>query len=107
MILSSVQTFTIIMMLMLGTMCTRFLPFILFRANKATPPYIQRLGRSLPYAVIGLLVVYCLKGVAFTKGSYGLPEGLAILVITLLHVWKKNALLSIFAGTFVYMLLLQ
>lgn len=105
--LSSFQTFITIIMLMVGTMCTRFLPFIFFRADRATPRYIQKLGKLLPYAVIGLLVVYCLKGVTFTTGSYGLPELISILVIAVLHVWKKNTLLSIFAGTAAYMLLIQ
>ncbi len=107
MTLNPVQSLIIILMLMLGTMCTRFLPFIFFRAHKTTPAYIQRLGNVLPYAVIGLLVVYCLKGVSFTGGSYGLPELSAILVIVALHLWKKNTLLSIFAGTAIYMLLVQ
>ncbi|WP_027628159.1 branched-chain amino acid transporter permease [Ruminiclostridium cellobioparum] len=107
MILSPFQTFITIIMLMLGTMCTRFLPFIFFRADRATPQYVQRLGRVLPYAVIGLLVVYCLKGVSFTSGPYGLPEFISILIIAVLHVWKKNTLLSIFAGTASYMLLIQ
>jgi branched-subunit amino acid transport protein AzlD len=107
MILSPFQTFITIIMLMLGTMCTRFLPFIFFRADRATSPYIQRLGKVLPYAVIGLLVVYCLKDVSFISGSYGLPEFISILVIVVLHLWKKNTLISIFAGTLTYMVLIQ
>ncbi len=92
---------------MLGTMLTRFLPFMIFRPDRETPQYILRLGKVLPYAVIGLLVVYCLKGVSFTTGSYGLYECTAILVIVILHLWRKNTLLSIFAGTAIYMLLTQ
>ena len=105
--LSCFQTFIIILMLMLGTMLTRFLPFIFFRVDRPTPKYIQSLGKVLPYAVIGLLVVYCLKSVSFISGSYGLPELAALLVIAVLHIWKRNTLLSIFAGTAVYMLLIQ
>lgn len=94
-------------MLMLGTMLTRFLPFMVFRPDRETPQYILKLGKVLPYAVIGLLVVYCLKGVSFTTGSYGLNEFIAILIIVALHLWRKNTLLSIFAGTVTYMLLTQ
>ncbi len=107
MTLTAFQTFIIIVMLMIGTMCTRFLPFIIFPADKATPPFINKLGKVLPYAVIGLLVVYCLKGVNITGGSYGLPELIAISVIVILHLWKKNTLISIGMGTLVYMFLVQ
>lgn len=107
MVLTPIQTLITIVVIMLGTMCTRFLPFIIFRSDKATPPFIDRLGKMLPYAVIGLLVVYCLKGVSFTSGSHGIPEFAAVLAVVILHLWKKNSLLSIGAGTVLYMVLVQ
>lgn len=91
----------------LGTMATRFLPFALFPAHKPTPQYIQYLGKVLPPAVISLLVVYCLKDVSPLTGSHGIPELISIVLIVLLHLWKRQMLLSIGAGTVVYMLLLQ
>lgn len=90
-----------------ATMLTRFLPFFVFRANKPAPKYIQYLGKALPAAIFGMLVVYCLKNVDVTAGSHGLPELLAIGLVTVLHLWKRNMLLSIGGGTVCYMLLVQ
>lgn len=91
----------------LGTMLTRFLPFILFPENKKTPEFVRYLGKVLPYAVIGLLVVYCLKDVNLFEGSHGLPEFISVAVIVFLHRWKNNVLLSIGGGTLLYMILVQ
>ena len=91
---------------LLGTMVTRFLPFLIFPEGKEPPEFIQYLGKVLPYAVIGLLVIYCLKDVP-GSGIYGIPEFLAIAFIVLLHRWKKSILLSIGGGTVFYMLLVQ
>ena len=91
---------------LLGTMMTRFLPFLIFPEGKEPPEFIQYLGMVLPYAVIGLLVIYCLKDVP-GSGTYGIPEFLAIAFIVLLHRWKKSILLSIGGGTVFYMLLVQ
>lgn len=91
----------------LGTMVTRFLPFMIFPAGKPTPRYIQYLGRVLPSAVFGLLIIYCLKDVNIFIGSRGLPEMIAIGVVILLHLWKRQMLLSIAGGTVCYMLLVQ
>ena len=91
----------------LGTMLTRFLPFLLFPAGKPTPRYVQYLGKALPGAVFGLLVVYCLKNVGLLSGSHGMPELIAILVVAGLHLWKRQMLLSIAGGTIAYMLLVQ
>ena len=91
---------------LLGTMMTRFLPFLIFPEGKEPPEFIQYLGKVLPYAVIGLLVIYCLKDVP-GSGTYGIPEFLAIAFIVLLHRWKKSILLSIGGGTVFYMLLVQ
>lgn len=96
-----------IAMVALGTMLTRFLPFLLFPAGKPTPRYVQYLGKALPGAVFGLLVVYCLKNVSLLSGSHGLPELIAILVVAGLHLWKRQMLLSIAGGTICYMLLVQ
>lgn len=91
----------------LGTILTRFLSFWLFPAGKKTPKYVGYLGKVLPAAVFGLLVVYCLKNVSILSGSHGLPELMAISAVVLLHLWKKQMLFSIAGGTVVYMLLVQ
>ena len=91
----------------LGTMLTRFLPFLVFPEGKPTPKYVQYIGKALPGAVFGLLVIYCLKNVSLFAGGHGLPELIAIAVVVLLHLWKRQMLLSIAAGTVCYMLLVQ
>lgn len=91
----------------LGTMATRFLPFLLFSDKRPTPRYIQYLGKALPAAIFGMLVVYCLKNVDLLSGSHGIPELIAILVTAGLHLWKRQMLLSIAGGTLCYMLLVQ
>lgn len=90
----------------LGTMTTRFLPFLLFPEGKQPPPFVRYLGTVLPAAVMGLLVIFCLKDAVFTSW-HGLPEIIAILVVVLLHRWKKNIFLSIAGGTILYMVLVQ
>lgn len=101
------QHIIIIAMVVLGTMITRFLPFVLFPAGKETPGYVKYLGRVLTPAALGLLVIYCLKDVNFLAGSHGVPEIIAMAVVTALHFWKRQVLLSIAGGTVVYMLLVQ
>ena len=105
--MSALEQVITIAAVVLGTMLTRFLPFLLFPAGKATPRYVQYLGKALPGAVFGLLVVYCLKNVSLLSGSHGLPELIAILVVAGLHLWKRQMLLSIAGGTICYMLLVQ
>ena len=105
--MSAVQQLVTILVVAAGTMLTRFLPFLLFPAGKPTPKYIQYLGKVLPAAVFGMLVVYCLKNVSLLSGSHGLPEAMAIAVVAALHLWKKQTLLSIAGGTVCYMLLVQ
>lgn len=90
-----------------GTMLTRFLPFLVFPSGRPTPKYVQYLGRVLPAAVFGMLVVYCLKDVSVFSGSRGLPEAISIAVVVGLHLWKRQMLLSIAGGTACYMLLVQ
>ena len=90
-----------------GTMLTRFLPFLVFSSKKPTPKYIQYLGKALPCAIFGMLVVYCLKNVSILSGSHGLPELIAIAATVAIHKWKNQMLLSIAGGTVCYMLLVQ
>ena len=92
-------------MCILGTIATRYLPFFIFKENKKTPEYIQYLGKFLPSAVFGMLVIYCLKNVEVLHGTHGIPEGISILVTAVLHLWKKNMFLSIAGGTICYMLM--
>ena len=94
-------------MVILGTLITRFLPFLLFPSGKAVPKYVQYLGRALPSAVFGLLVIYCLKNVELFQGSHGIPELLSLAAVTALHLWKRQMLLSIAGGTVLYMVLEQ
>ncbi len=89
------------------TALLRFLPFIVFNGKRKTPAIIEKLGRTLPYAVMGMLVIYCLKGISFTSVSDFLPELIGCLVVALLYIWRKNTLLSIMAGTLCYMALVQ
>lgn len=101
------QRFITIAMCVLGTMLTRFLPFLVFNGKKETPHYIQYLGRVLPGAIFAMLVIYCLRNVSFVSGTYGIPELIAIGVTVALHLWKRQMLLSIAGGTICYMLLVQ
>lgn len=107
MTLTSFQTFIIICMVTIGTMITRFLPFVLLKGERANNPYITYLGKVLPFAAIGLLVVYCLKNIDFKSSIGFLPEMLAVAFIAILHYWKENTLLSIGLGTVFYMVLVQ
>lgn len=91
----------------LATVLTRALPFVLFPADKPAPKVIQYLGKVLPSAVFGLLVVYCLKDVSLLTSSHGLPELIALAVVVGLHLWQRKMLLSIAGGTVCYMLLVQ
>lgn len=101
------QQMITILMVIAGTMLTRFLPFMVFPAGKPTPGYIRYLGAVLPAAVFGLLVVYCLKNVSLTAGSHGIPEVVSIVAVIGLHLWKRQMLVSIAGGTVCYMLLVQ
>ena len=96
----------IVMVAALVTAAIRFAPFVLMR-GKETPPYIAYLGKVLPYAIIAMLVVYCLKDVSLLQAPHGVPEFIAGLTVVVLHVWRRNTLLSIVGGTAVYMVLLQ
>lgn len=91
----------------LVTALTRFLPFLIFRGNKQTPDILIYLGKVLPCAIMGMLVVYCLKDTAFLSPPYGIPELLGCAAVAGLHIWKRNSLLSIGVGTVFYMVLVQ
>lgn len=101
------QQIITILMVVLGTMITRFLPFLVFPSGKPTPKYIQYLGKVLPPSVFGLLVIYCLKNVSIFTGSHGLPELISIVLVVVVHLWKRQMLLSIAGGTICYMILVQ
>jgi len=101
------QAIATIAVVALVTAGLRFLPFLIFGENRKTPPLITYLGQVLPYAIMGMLVVYCLKDVSFVSGSFGIPEALGCAAVALLHIWKRNTLLSIGSGTVLYMLLVQ
>lgn len=105
--LTHIQVLVTIFAVAGGAIITRFLPFILFPENKQTPKMVLYLGRVLPSAMMGLLVVYCLKGVSITQAPHGLPELVAIASIVVLHKWKNNVLFSIGGSTALYMVLVQ
>ena len=91
----------------LVTIGLRFLPFMIFSGRKTTPPFVAYLGRVLPYAIMGMLVVYCLRNIQLFSAPHGAPEFIACAAVVLLHLWKRNSLLSIGAGTVFYMILVQ
>lgn len=91
----------------LVTILLRFLPFLIFNGKRKTPAFITYLGKVLPYSIMGMLVVYCLRNVSFFSGSHGLPELISCALIVVLHVWKRNTLFSIVGGTACYMILIQ
>lgn len=97
--------FTIVAAVAAVTVVIRFAPFVVFR--RRTPAAILYLGEVLPYAIMAMLVVYCLKGVTPLSGNHGLPEFISVLAVVILHKWKHNTLLSILCGTLLYMLLVQ
>ena len=89
------------------TLLLRFLPFLVFGGKRETPPFVVYLGKVLPYAIMGMLVIYCLRGISFSAAANFLPELIACAVVVLAHVWKRNTLLSIISRTVCYMLLVQ
>ena len=105
--LTALETIGIIAAMAIGTQLTRWLPFWMFPESREPPTIVEYLGKVLPSATMGLLVVYCLKDVTWLSGDHGLPQILAILTVAVLHRWKSNTLLSIAGGTAMYMFLLQ
>ena len=106
--MSNIQFILTIAVCAAATMLTRFLPFLIFSSKDQQPPEVVRyLGRVLPAAIFGMLIIYCLKGVSVFTGSHGIPEAIAIGVTVTLHKWKHQTLVSIAGGTLCYVLLVQ
>ena len=105
--MSNTYILSAILVIAIVTAFLRFLPFFVFKKIKKVPPYLEYLSNSLPYAVMGMLVVYCLRNTNILTKPYGLPELVACLVTVVLHIIKRNTLISIFAGTVCYMVLVQ
>lgn len=101
------HSIAIIAVVSLVTVALRVIPFCIFTGERKSPAIITYLGNALPFSIMGMLVVYCLRGITFLSSPFGLPEIIAGTVVVLLHLWKRNTLLSIIAGTVVYMLLIQ
>lgn len=104
--MTTMERILTIAMVVLGTVTTRFLPFALFPEGKKLPDAINRLGQVLPAAAMGFLVIYCLKDALFTA-YYGLPELISIACVVVVHLWKRNMVLSLVAGTVLHMVLVQ
>ena len=105
--LSAGMSFLIILVVALTTFSTRVIPFLIFPKGREIPKTIQYLGKALTPAVIGMLVVYCLKDTTVLSKPYGIPEVISVAVVAGLHIWKRNNLLSIGVGTVLYMFLIQ
>lgn len=105
--MTDLHIWTLIAVMALVTAALRFLPFLIFRDGKKTPKIIEKLSKTLPSAIMAMLVVYCLKDVSFASISGFLPALIAGAVVCLLHLWKRNTLLSTICGTLCYMLLVQ
>jgi len=105
--MNNLHSALIIAVCALVTIALRFLPFLIFGENRQTPPLVSFLGQVLPYSIMGMLVVYCLKDVTLTASPFGIPEAIGCAIVAGLHVWKRNTLLSIGAGTVCYMFLVQ
>ena len=105
--LDAIHSLIIVAMVALATQITRWTPFLLFSGDKKLPKVVEDLGRLLPPAMMGLLVVYSLRSIDLLGGSHGIPEAIAVAVTAGLHLWRRNTLLSILAGTVCYMLLVQ
>ena len=105
--LNAGTSFLIILVVALTTFATRVVPFLIFPKGKKIPKVVEYLGKVLTPAVIGMLVEYCLNDTAVLTAPHGIPEALAVLTVAVLHIWKRNNLLSIGAGTVLYMILIQ
>ena len=97
----------LIAVIALVTIALRFLPFVIFSGKRQTPAYISYLGKVLPFSIMGMLVIYCLRNISFSAAPFGIPELLSCAVVAALHLWKRNTLLSIAGGTSLYMALLH
>lgn len=98
---------SMILVIAFVTAALRFAPFIIFSGDRPVPKFITYLGRVLPYSIMAMLVVYCLKNISFVKIPFGLPELISVVLVAVLHIWKRNTLFSIICGTICYMVLIQ
>lgn len=105
--MTDLHTWRIVAVISLVTVALRFLPFIIFDGKRKTPKIIEKMSRILPFAIMGMLVVYCLKDTGFGAVSEFLPQVIACVVVGALYVWKRNTLISIVCGTVCYMMLVQ
>jgi branched-subunit amino acid transport protein AzlD len=96
-----------ILVIAVVTAALRFAPFFIFSSERPVPEFVSYLGRVLPYSIMAMLVVYCLKGISFAKAPFGLPELISVILVAVLHIWKRNTLLSIICGTICYMVCIQ
>lgn len=104
---SSLHALSMILVIAAVTAVLRFAPFFIFSVDQPVPEFINYLGRVLPYSIMAMLVVYCLKGISFAKAPFGLPEMISVILVAVLHIWRRNTLFSIICGTICYMLLIQ
>ena len=105
--MSDTRIWLAVVVIALVTALIRFLPFIIFNGSRNTPKLIEKLSKTLPYAIMAMLVVYCLKGMSFASMAGFVPSLIACAVVAALHLWKRNTLISIACGTIGYMLLVQ
>ena len=104
---SVLYTLLVILVITVVTAALRFAPFFIFSSERPVPKFVSYLGRVLPYSIMAMLVVYCLKGISFAKAPFGLPELISFILVAVLHIWKRNTLLSIICGTICYMVCIQ
>jgi len=97
----------IITVVSITTFFPMVLPFIIFKDPKKTPDLIMYLSKILPYSIMTMLVVYCLKDMNFFNKNHALPELIAVIITILIHLYKNNTLLSIITGTIIYMVCIQ
>lgn len=105
--MTDIHALAMVAVMAIVTFLLRFIPFAVFPEGKKTPAVITYLSNALPCAIMGMLVIYCLKDVTLFAGNHGIPEAICVILVVLLHKWKHNSLLSIFVGTVAYMLLVQ
>ena len=105
--MTDLHSIKLIAVIAVVTIALRFLPFLIFSGKRQTPPYIAYLGKVLPFSIMGMLVIYCLRNISFTAMPFGIPELIGCAVVATMHLWKRNTLLSIISGTICYMILVQ
>ncbi|MDR1569353.1 MAG: AzlD domain-containing protein [Oscillospiraceae bacterium] len=101
------QAVITIVIIAICTLITRALPFWLFSGERAAPRFLPYLGSALPYAVIGMLIIYCLRDFSFAQPSRALSQGIGVAVTAALYLWRKHSLIAIVGGTAAYMLALR